>query len=146
MKAITTIVTPVDLEDHTEKLVEYAAYMADKLSASLILIHIVEPFRVIGNMEVGTTELEQYNTNLTLQAEEWLEKLVNSYSSCSGSKVIRGDIVDSIVDFAKEQEAGLIIIGTHGTKGIEKLLLGSVAERVVKNAHCPTLVMNPFKQ
>jgi nucleotide-binding universal stress UspA family protein len=40
----------------------------------------------------------------------------------------------------------MIIIGTHGSKGIEKLLLGSVAERVVKNAHCPTLVMNPFKQ
>ncbi len=146
MKAITTIVTPVDLEAHTAKLVEYAAYMADKLSATLLLIHVVEPFRIIGDLEVGTASIEQYNRNRVQQATEWLDKLVDSHPSCSGAEVISGDVVDGIVNFAREQEAGLIIIGTHGTKGIEKLLLGSIAERVVKNAHCPTLVMNPFKQ
>ena len=51
--------------------------------------------------------------------------------------------MDSIVAYAKEKEADLIIIGTHGRKGIEKIMLGSVAERVIKHAPCPTLIYNP---
>ncbi len=146
MKAITNIVVPVDLEEHTEKLVEYAAYMAEKLSADLTLVHVIEPFRAIGDMELGTATVEKYNQNRVDHAKEFLGKLVSAYPSCKSAKVISGDIVDEIVAFAQGQETALIIIGTHGSKGIEKLLLGSVAERVVKRAHCPTLVMNPFKQ
>ena len=145
MKAITNIVAAVDLEEHTEKVVEYAAYMADKLSAKLTLIHVVELLRAMGDMVIGTATIEEYNTNRIQHSKDALTKLIKAYPNCSG-KVITGEIVDEILGFAKEKEAELIIIGTHGSKGIEKFLLGSVAERVVKNAHCPTLVMNPYKQ
>ena len=74
-----------------------------------------------------------------------MDKLVVDYPKCT-REVLSGDIVDQIIGFAKQKAAGLIIIGTHGSKGLEKLLLGSVAERFVKNAHCPTQVMNPYKQ
>ena len=56
-----------------------------------------------------------------------------------------GDPVDEIVQIAGAKKSDLIIIGTHGTKGLEKILLGSVAERVLKRADCPVLIMNPFK-
>jgi nucleotide-binding universal stress UspA family protein len=59
--------------------------------------------------------------------------------------VIRGDIVEEIVKYADEEDAGLVIIGTHGARGLERILLGSVAERVLKSVHCPTLTMNPYK-
>jgi nucleotide-binding universal stress UspA family protein len=59
--------------------------------------------------------------------------------------VIRGDVVDEVVKYAEEEKAGLVIIGTHGTKGLERILLGSVAERVLKSVHCPTLTMNPYR-
>lgn len=62
-----------------------------------------------------------------------------------GGTVLKGDTVDSIVRFAEEEKADLLIIGTHGNKGLEKILLGSVAERVLKRVHCPTLTMNPYK-
>jgi nucleotide-binding universal stress UspA family protein len=145
MQAITHIITPVDLEEHSNKLIEYAAYMADKLGAKLTLIHVLEPIHTIVDIEMGSSTLEKYTENRLQTARDFLQKLAAPYPECT-TKILQGVIVDAIVDFAKSKKAEMIIIGTHGSKGIEKLLLGSVAERVVKNAHCPTLVMNPFKQ
>ena len=59
------------------------------------------------------------------------------------AKVVIGDTVDTIIESAKNHD--LIIIGTHGYRGLEKILMGSVAERVVKNSPCPVLVYNPYK-
>jgi nucleotide-binding universal stress UspA family protein len=63
---------------------------------------------------------------------------------CTGD-VIVGDPVEKIVEFAREKDADMLIISTHGAKGLEKILLGSVAERVLKRVHCPVLFMNPYK-
>lgn len=145
MKAITNIVVPVDLEEHTTILVEYAAYMAEKLSAKLTIIHVVELLRAIGDMVIGSATIEDYNENRIKHAKESLANFTESYPNCS-TEIIVGDVVDEILDFTEKNNAELIIIGTHGSRGLEKLLLGSVAERVVKRAHCPTLVMNPYKQ
>jgi len=49
------------------------------------------------------------------------------------------------VAFARDNAVDMIIMATHGAKGIEKILLGSVADRVLKRAHCPTLVFNPYR-
>lgn len=144
MNAILEIVAPVDLEDHTAKVVEYAASMSKKLGAKLTLLHVVELLRPIGDMVMGPTSVEEFNRQRLAHAKEELGKIVSANAGCRGV-VVSGEIVDEIIGFARKQGANLIIIGTHGSKGLEKLLLGSVAERVVKNAHCPTLVINPFK-
>ncbi len=145
MNAISEIVAPVDLEEHTDAVVEYAAYMAQKLSAKLTLVHVVELLRAIGDMVLGTATIEEYNSKRIDHAKDRMKELIDRYPECTGM-VITGEIVDEITSFAEKKGASLVIIGTHGSKGLEKLLLGSVAERVVKNSHCPTLVMNPYKQ
>jgi nucleotide-binding universal stress UspA family protein len=61
------------------------------------------------------------------------------------SLVLRGDIADEIVKTAAEKNVDLIVMGTHGRKGLEKVLLGSVAERVIKNAPCPVMTVNPYR-
>ena len=73
--------------------------------------------------------------------------LADNIERCPGctGEVIIGDPVGKIVEIAKMKNGELIIISTHGTKGLVKMLLGSVAEHVLKQAHCPVLVMNPFK-
>lgn len=144
MQDITHIITPVDLEEHSNKLIEYSAYMASKLGAKLTLIHVVEPFHTIVDVELGSSTIEKFTENRLQTARGFLQNLAAPYPE-STTEILQGVIVDTIIAFAKSKKAEMIIIGTHGTKGIEKLLLGSVAERVVKNAHCPTLVMNPFK-
>jgi len=65
-------------------------------------------------------------------------------TSCTG-KVVNGEVVDEIVAYTEEKNAGMIIIGTHGAKGLKKILLGNVAERVVHRAPCPVLLFNPYR-
>ncbi len=148
MKKISHIIAPVDLEVHTEQVIEYAAGMAENLSAKLTLVHVVQLLPDMGHivLEAATIEsIKECNTKRLDQAKEKIKKFSKGYPNCWG-KVIEGDIVDEIVNFAEKERANLIIIATHGSKGVEHLLLGSVAERVVKNAGCPTLLFNPFKQ
>lgn len=147
MEEITKIVVPLDLERHTQKLVDFAIYIANKLNAHISFIHVTE-FYTSGDMMLGSPSLEGINKERVDKAKETMTHLMDDnrakYDKISGY-VYEGEIVDTVVQFAKEQQAGLLIIGTHGAKGLEKILLGSVAERVLKRVHCPTLTMNPYK-
>jgi nucleotide-binding universal stress UspA family protein len=147
MYEISKIVVPVDLEQHTQKLAEFAIYIAKKLNVHLSFLHVVE-FYGSGDMMLGSPSLETINQERVVKAKEVMANLVkdnkSNYDNISGI-VYKGDVPDTIVRFAEEEQAGLVIIGTHGAKGLEKILLGSVAERVLKRVHCPTLTMNPYK-
>jgi nucleotide-binding universal stress UspA family protein len=147
MQEITKIVVPVDLEQHTQKLAEFAIYIAKKLNVHISFIHVTE-FYATGDMMLGSPSLETINQERIQRAKEVMANLIKDnkakYENISGI-VYKGEIVDTIVKFAAEEQAGLLIIGTHGAKGLEKILLGSVAERVLKRSHCPTLTMNPYK-
>jgi nucleotide-binding universal stress UspA family protein len=147
MREISQILVPIDFDKHTNKVVEFAIYFAGKLSANVNFLHVSETFGAYGGLA---------HPSLDLAAEElyayYDQKMVNlvtdnkaKCAGCSG-KVVKGDVVDEIIAEAKEENADLIIIGTHGSKGIEKIILGSVAERVVKNAPCPTLTINPYHE
>ncbi|NOR25763.1 MAG: hypothetical protein GQ542_15525 [Desulforhopalus sp.] len=83
-----------------------------------------------------------------MQKKECQIFLKDNRGRCSGctGEVTVGDPVDTITEFARAKDSDLIIISTHGAKGFEKILLGSVTERVLKRAHCPVLVMNPYKK
>lgn len=147
MKEITKIVVPIDLEQHTQKLVDFAIYVGAKLGVHLSFLHVVE-FYASGDMMLGSPSLETINQERIIRAKETMANLISDnkpkYENISGI-VYKGDIVDTVVRFAEEEQAGMVIIGTHGARGLEKILLGSVAERVLKRAHCPTLTMNPYK-
>ncbi len=146
MRKINQIVVPVDFTYHSDKLVEYAAYMAGEVFCG----HPFHPCRRIlsGQFHDGSCHVQQYQEQLLADEKIRMAKLVeDNRERCQGctGKVVVGDPVDEIVEFAKAQDADLIIMNTHGSKGLEKIMLGSVAEHVLKRAHCPVLIMNPFK-
>lgn len=146
MEQIRRIVVPVDFEQHTDKLVQFAVYIATDLGAEIIFFHVTEQLvKYIDFMPTSADILEKDRLNHAKgKMNKLVEKFGNKYSGFSG-KTVSGNVVDDIVCFAKEDKANLIIIGTHGHKGIDKLMLGSVAERVVKHAPCPVLVYNPYR-
>ncbi len=147
MAKISTIVVPVDFLKSADKLIKYAAYMAQELSANIHFIHVVELYS--GDAMLGAPHTHEYRELFLSDAKLRMTNLVADYKDkipgCTGD-VLFGDPVDKIVEYAKDKSADLIIISTHGARGLEKILLGSVAERVLKNAHCPVLIMNPFKK
>ncbi len=146
MRNIKQIVVPVDFHFQSDKLVDYAAYMAGQLSAVVHFIHAVEFY--LGNSMTALSYVEQHQDQLLAEEKIRMVKLVEDNSAkcrgCTGEVVV-GDPVEVIVQFAKTRDADLIIMNTHGSKGLEKIMLGSVAEHVLKRAPCPVLIMNPFR-
>lgn len=147
MRPVKRVVVPVDFAYHTDKLVDYAAYLAGEFSALTYFIHVVEFYP--GNSMTPLSYVQDYEEKLLADVRVRMDKLLeDNRERCKGctGKVIVGDPVDSIIEYAESKDADLIIMGTHGVKGLEKILLGSVAERVLKAAHCPVLIMNPFRR
>jgi nucleotide-binding universal stress UspA family protein len=85
-------------------------------------------------------------------AEERMEKFVEEMEAVFKElklsevthKVLMGDVAEQIVDYATEIVADMIIMGTHGYKGLEKVMFGSVADKVVRSALCPVTTINPY--
>ena len=146
MQTNNTIIVPIDFLTHTDKVVTYAVYMAKKLNATLHFLHVVEEVSLYGDY-MGPT-IKHFVPQMMELSQEKMNNLVEKYNSselpCHG-KVLNGDVVEGICTYAEKNKGDMIIIGTHGRKGLEKMWLGSVAERVVKNAPCPTLTYNPNK-
>jgi nucleotide-binding universal stress UspA family protein len=141
MSDMKKILVPVDFSANSDKLVNYAAAYAAKFSASLSLLNVIEkPMAYDG---FGNAKFEE---EMKVVMEGKLGMLMDEYQDkcdISETKVVIGDAVDTILAAAKKYD--MIIIGTHGYRGLEKILMGSVAERVVKNSPCPVLVYNPYK-
>lgn len=147
MLNITKIVVPVDLGKNTDKVVDYALFIAKGLDAEVVFLHTIE-FVALGEMALGNFSYDDYNSSRMEEAKKVLNDITRDATGkckkCS-SKVLIGDIVDEILDFTKKGNADLVIMGTHGKRGLEKILLGSVADRVIKKASCPVLVINPYR-
>ncbi len=151
MNEVKRILVPVDFSDNSEKILKSAIYVAKKFEASLMVIFVAQSFFEDHSdffvPHVPIVEIEQdifksSQKKLASFIDESMDKTVPH-----DSKVLTGDVAGEILDFAetKEEKIDLIIMGTHGYKGLDKLLFGSVAEKVVKMAPCPVLTINPYK-
>ena len=81
-------------------------------------------------------------------AEKKIGEFAGTYfeeTSVCKTKVIVGDAAEEIVNYAKDEGINLIVMGTHGRKGLDRILFGSVAERVIKTASVPVLSVNPYR-
>ena len=146
MKPIEKIVVPVDFAENTNSLVAYAAYMAEKMAAAIHFVHVVADYP--GDAMIGAPFAHEYQDKVMTASRERMANLIQDYrEKCPGctGQVVSGEPVDKIVEIAGAEQADLILISTHGAKGLEKILLGSVAERVLHRSPCPVLIMNPFK-
>ena len=148
MEKVKKIVVPVDFMENTDKLVEYALYIGEALGADLHIVHVVGVYQdevMFGVPIFPNGAKEEYLAKAREHMAELVADLQKKKPATKGDVVI-GDPMEGIVKFAETNAADLIVISTHGARGIESILLGSVAQRVVKLAHCPVLVMNPFKK
>lgn len=147
MQEIRKILVPVDFQRYTDELADFAVATANKLAAKVVFFHVVEVLVFYSDfiptyMPINDEETIEHAKS---KMDALVEKSKKTWMGCSG-QVDRGDVVDTIVDYVQKEEIDLIIIGTHGAKGLEKILLGSVAERVVKRAPCSALLFKPKKK
>lgn len=146
MEKVQNIVVSVDFYQHTQKLVEFSIDLANRIEGKITFVHVLE--KVLPYYDYSPESYKVFDDKLIAHAENKMEVLVGKVKGVlpeTEGVVLRGEVVDSIVTYARDKKADLIIMGTHGSKGIEKILLGNVAERVLKRAPCPVLMFNPYK-
>ena len=148
MKEFRKILVPVDFSENSSQLLKDAADIAEKFAAALSVVFVVQSFEDYSGFFVPHIPINQFEEDLFRSAESKMTKFLTENLKpgmpCE-SKILQGDVAEKLLEFAGENDISLIIMGTHGYKGLEKVLFGSVAERVVKNAPCPVLTINPYK-
>ncbi|MFZ9759937.1 MAG: universal stress protein [Candidatus Kapaibacteriota bacterium] len=147
MLPITSILVPIDFSQHSQQALIYAKEWAKQWSATLHLIHVIEP--VIFPVDWGYTPVDLSDVEKEYQqtAENELTKINESLHNDGYSAIPQvlhgGRSSDEIIQYAKDHGISMICIATNGRGGVEHLLLGSTTERVVRKAPCPVLVIRP---
>jgi nucleotide-binding universal stress UspA family protein len=138
------IVVPIDFSDYSLRALPYAISLAERFEARLKVVYINEPSLQVSDVAwVGVDERSIDDDHLA-QARRALERLVIDKipnEIATDAEILTGDPVDKIVAYATDQNADLIIMATHGRGGLSHVLMGSVAEHVVRKAPCPVLTL-----
>lgn len=148
MADIKKILFPVDFTESSLKVLPTVKTVAKQLGATITLLHVVRGPEDFAGFEIGTLWWANLQKEIMDGAEKAMDRFVEEHmAEVEGisTKILIGDVVEEIVKFATGNQIDMIMIGTHGRKGIEKAVFGSVAEGVVANACCPVLTINPFK-
>lgn len=133
------VLVPFDFSADAEQALDYAIGLARTLHARLTLLHVIAPFPV-GSMEtLPYPFVHNLETTLT-QAMEPYHARVLAAGLRGDFVILHGVPFQVIIDLASKEKTDLIIMGTHGRTGLRHVLMGSVAERVVRLAPCPVLV------
>ena len=142
------ILVPVDFSENSPKLLGAAADVATKLDAELYVVFVVQSFEDYSGFFVPHMPIAQFEEEMFQSAEKkmdsFLAENLGAGRPCT-STVIKGDVAEEITDYAAKNNISMIVMGTHGYKGLEKVLFGSVAEKVVKTSPCPVLTINPYQ-
>jgi len=141
---LRTILAPVDFSDYSAKALDYVRAFASQFEAQVVLVHVVEPAVIPDNFGIVPPSYEEISSALVKSAEARLSQLGSGIvSNPDMVKVFvrTGRPSWEIVRLAKETEADLIIISTHGYTGLKHVLMGSTAELIVRHAPCPVLTV-----
>lgn len=144
MLRIESILCPLDFSDFSTKAYEYAQSLARQYEAKLILAHIVQPVFSAYPSYVYPDMVNDIYQDLRAHAEEQLKEFARSHAR-HGVQVVNvvreGAVTETILALAEAEAVDLIVMGTHGRHGFDRLLLGSVTEKVLRKARCPVLAV-----
>lgn len=142
---LKTILVPTDLSEGAEEALDYACDIARQFGATVHLIHVIG-IPTLGVPELGVALTSTVIDSLIRDNQEALDALVlrKQNQATFGQTLLRtGDARELICQTAKDLDADLIVMGTHGRRGVSRALLGSVTETVVRSAPCPVLTVRP---
>ncbi len=143
---ISRILFPTDFSEPAREALQHTVAFADRFGAELHLVHIVAPMMPFPD---ATSSWVSPDTNQYLQIEAAEERLAMERQAqwSEQLRIVRftaiGFAVDEILKYAREKAIDLIVIGTHGNTGLSRLVIGSVAEKIVRLAKCPVLTVHP---
>jgi len=141
-RQIRSILVPIDFSQPSKEALKAAAGFARQFGAKLTLLNVVEP---VATPDFAYFPLVMENDKVTARCKEELEKLTKGEgieSTLVEKTLVRNGVpFKEITNAARTLKVDLIVISTHGYTGLAHVFIGSTAERVVRHAHCPVLVV-----
>ena len=134
---------PLDFSPYAEQALDYAIALAQKLQARVTLLHVIQLQQFGANTDMGiwpsATFIEEFEAEIRQKMQVYLARVTDA--GLVGEVVVgHGVPFQEILDIARARQVNLIVMGTHGRTGLTHVLMGSVAEKVVRLAPCPVMV------
>jgi nucleotide-binding universal stress UspA family protein len=148
MKEFKKILFPTDLSESTTRLIPFVKTMAKRFEAELHVLFVARVFQYFTSIYVPHPSINTFEKELIEGAEKRMDEFKEEYLAdlpAVKTSVILGDAAEKILEYAKNEDMDMIIMGTHGRKGLDRVIFGSVAEKVVKMAPVPLFIINPYK-
>lgn len=145
MARIGNIMCAVDFSDMSSKVASYTQELAKSLNASVKVVYVAPSLSQYVGFHVPPTSIENFVGEIVTGAEKTMDSFIEENFSQINveGKVLSGYAAEEIINFAEQENIDLIIMGTHGRKGIDRVLFGSVAEKIVKSAKMPVMTIRP---
>ncbi len=145
MAEVKKILCAVDFSDMSSKVADYAQTMAKAMSSSVKVIYIAPSLSQYVGFHVPPTSIENFVGEIVSGAEKTMDIFIQeNFSEIEVTgQVLTGYAAEEILKYADQEDMDMIIMGTHGRKGIDRVLFGSVAEKIVKSAPIPVLTIRP---
>lgn len=144
MKTFAKILTAIDFSENSDYAFEYALTLARQFQSELTILHVInEPVDLRG-FYVPHISFEQLEKEIEEGAEKMMERFCQTWMNDDISyktAIVSGVPHEEIVRKAAEIGASLVVMGTHGRTGLDHIIFGSTAERVVRGASCPVLTI-----
>ena len=145
MTKLNRILVPVDFSENSKAALQYARGLAEQFGAEVHLLHVISSDTTMaigsdGFFSVSDSVMQELRDAVTRHLQESAATIQNSVKQVV-QETREGAPFAEIVQYAKSNDIDMIVLGTHGRTGISHLLIGSVAEKVVRKARCPVLTI-----
>ena len=142
MREIKKILVPIDFSRGSNKILQYAIFFAEKYNAKIFIVNVTEYlYELSGDPTLTSSAISSAREKMVSFLEDNRDQIPVSFESFT----LFGHAAEKIISYAEMESFDLIIIGSHGHKMLDKMLFGSVAEKVIKLSPCPVLTINTYR-
>jgi len=141
-KNVKKILIPIDGSDYSMRAAEYGLGIAKMIDAQIMVVYVMD--QTLLDQVLRVADREDVERDLKKDGQQYINyvlKVAQKESVKAGSLLVKGRPFEQIVHLAKELNMDLIVMGTYGLKGADRILIGSVAEKVIEYSPCPVLVV-----
>jgi nucleotide-binding universal stress UspA family protein len=146
MKQVKKILFPIDFAENYDTLLPWVSTFVEKFGATLYVVFVTQDLASYNTFYVPHGNIQSFQEEALEAAKKRMAAAVaenfKKFSSLE-TRVLMGKPAEKILDLVKNEKIDLIVMGAHGRKGLEKVLFGSVADRVVTAATCPVVTIHP---
>jgi nucleotide-binding universal stress UspA family protein len=145
MPEIKKILCAVDFSDYSPMVADYANMMAKCSGAQVLVLYVAPSLSQYVGFHVPPSSIESFVGEIVTGAEDTMSAFVkeNFNDLNVEGKVVTGYPAEEILSICEAEKCDMVVMGTHGRKGIDRILFGSVAEKVVKSSKAPVLTVRP---